>query len=95
MGNNECCESVQKGKSEVWLICRKILEISPMDRERLFGYEDPKYILRMYEYKEAEEILRNDRVIKEGSDKFIKEFNEIWEKALQDSKKKSSKPKAE
>lgn len=61
-----------EGKNEAWDIFRQVLELSPSERNYLFGYEDPKYILRTYEPEEAVEILKNHR----EQDSFIDELME-------------------
>lgn len=52
-------EGEADGISATWDTARQIVEMSPADREYLFGYEDPKYILRVFEVHEAMEILAN------------------------------------
>lgn len=47
------------GISATWDTAKQILELSPADREYLFGYEDPKFIFRMFEPVEAMEIILN------------------------------------
>ena len=59
-----------EGLMEAWIACKEILELSPAERNYLFGYEDSKYILRMYEPEEAMEILKNHR----EQDSFIDEL---------------------
>lgn len=52
-------EGEAAGISATWDTAKQIIEMSPADREYLFGYEDPKFILRMFEPVEAMEILLN------------------------------------
>ena len=59
-----------EGIMEAWVACKEILELSPADRNYLFGYEDPKYILLTFEPEEAMEILKNNR----EQDDFIDEL---------------------
>ncbi len=61
-----------EGLMEAWVACKEILELSPAERNYLFGYADPKYILRMYEPEEAMEIMKNHR----EQDSFIDELME-------------------
>lgn len=52
-------EGEADGISATWDTAKQIVEMSPADREYLFGYEDPKFIFRMFEPVEAMEIILN------------------------------------
>ena len=50
---------LNKGLTEAWVAAKEVLELSPAERQYLFGYEDPKYILRIFEIHEVLEIFAN------------------------------------
>ena len=64
-------EEHYEGLMEAWVACKEILELSPAERNYLFGYEDPKYILRMYEPEEAIEIMKNRKEEGDQTDEII------------------------
>lgn len=64
-------DSHYEGLMEAWVACKEILELSPAERNYLFGYEDPKYILRMYEPEEAMEIMKNRKEEGDQTDEII------------------------
>lgn len=49
----------ERGINEAWVAFKEVLELSPYERNYLFGYEEPKYIVRMFEPKEVMEIMKN------------------------------------
>ena len=50
-----------EGLMEAWVACREMLELSPAERNYVFGYDDPKCILWTYDPEEVIDILKNMR----------------------------------
>ena len=61
----------ERGMNEAWVVCKEVLELSPYERNYLFGYEDPKYIVRMFEPEEVVEILKNRNEERDSTDEII------------------------
>lgn len=59
------------GMNEAWAIAREIMGMSPYERRYLFGYEDAKYIFRMFEPKEVQEIMNNRKEEVDQTDEII------------------------
>ena len=64
------------GMNEAWSIAREIMGMSPYERRYLFGYEDAKYIFRMFEPKEVKEIISN----REKKESFLTELELLLKK---------------